>query len=259
MSNQECESNLFGCVFLTALTLAEVELQFNDFKAAVDNPDLLEIISFSSEKEGTITLDDIENCGSIDHEALARFISMIINPEDSTFFEVEFGGAKDHGWLVLNNEIHHLNYEPRVGNIPWEDFVKLHKMRMQQTDPQGPQEEVYYQWKEFISVDGEPPRLITPWANPRLYEFSFDFQFRTPEEALQGKLDFGAEVEDEWVLCKVTTSPLDTLKPDNQKEAINDLYEAVEMVLRADGDPNVMDFQMLRDALDKTDRSILVA
>ncbi len=72
--------------------------------------------------------------------------------------------------------------------------------------------EIYYQWKVPGTVEGEDkPRLLTPWADPFLYEFAFDFMFDTPELALEGLDDWEARehAEVDWVLVKVTVEPLE--------------------------------------------------
>ena len=58
--------------------------------------------------------------------------------------------------------------------------------------------ETWFTWKEFSTVEGEEtPRLLTPWADPRLYEFAFDFLYKTKEKAHTHKKDMGA-ADEEW-------------------------------------------------------------
>lgn len=63
---------------------------------------------------------------------------------------------------------------------------------------------VYYAWK--LPVDEEGVReLYTPWADPRLYEYPFDFMFDSPEDAVKGLEEWGAYDEakaDGWVLVR---------------------------------------------------------
>ena len=74
-----------------------------------------------------------------------------------------------------------------------------------------PKTEIYYQWKEFKTVEGETkPRLLTPWANPDEYEFSFNSLYDTPEEAEQDLINYDIDPEESknWVLVKVTFKPV---------------------------------------------------
>ena len=63
--------------------------------------------------------------------------------------------------------------------------------------------ETVYMWKELGEGDVV---YLTPWADPQLYEYPFDFMFDTIEDAKQGLLDWGGDTD--WVLCKVTTEPV---------------------------------------------------
>ena len=64
--------------------------------------------------------------------------------------------------------------------------------------------EDWYCWREYVVCQNETkPRLIIPWSDPRQYEHDFDFLYKTPKEAHESKVVFGAEDED-WVLCKMT-------------------------------------------------------
>lgn len=68
-------------------------------------------------------------------------------------------------------------------------------------------EEVWYVWKERTIIEGEKkPRLLTPWGDPKLYEFPFDFLYASPEEAIADRKEHEAEDED-WVLCRETLTP----------------------------------------------------
>ena len=75
-----------------------------------------------------------------------------------------------------------------------------------------PKVETWYVWREYITAeDEEEPRLITPWSDPSIYEFKFDFLYHSPEEAMVGLKEFrdseDLEVQtemDQWVLVKMT-------------------------------------------------------
>ncbi len=70
--------------------------------------------------------------------------------------------------------------------------------------------EVWYVWKEYVCAGSEvKPRLQTPWADPMAHEFPFDLMFNSPEEAYEGKIEWGAEKEN-WILCRQTTEPIST-------------------------------------------------
>ena len=78
----------------------------------------------------------------------------------------------------------------------------------------------YFVWKELVVVDGEA-KLITPWADPSLYEELFDYECGSIDEAYEVLKDFGGEEEAResgWVLCKVVVTPLEQLS----KEVSND-------------------------------------
>lgn len=64
--------------------------------------------------------------------------------------------------------------------------------------------ETWYTWKQRSVIDetGEV-RLLTPWANPRQYEFPFDLLFKTPDAARKGLVEAG-DPDAGWVLCKMT-------------------------------------------------------
>ncbi len=75
--------------------------------------------------------------------------------------------------------------------------------------------EKYFTWKEYARVEGEDsPRLLVPRANPDLYEYPWDYIYKSKEEAIQHLKDYGPEDEYEdketenWVLCKVTVEPV---------------------------------------------------
>ena len=74
--------------------------------------------------------------------------------------------------------------------------------------------ETYFVWKELAQVgDEKEPRLVTPWADPQIYEFPFDFLYKTPEDAVEGLKDWTAvddARETPWILCKETLEPLTT-------------------------------------------------
>jgi len=64
--------------------------------------------------------------------------------------------------------------------------------------------EVWYEWKEYDSSGGYP-QLVTPRADPMVYEYAIDFAFDTPEDArvfLEEVID--QEESAEWVLVKMT-------------------------------------------------------
>lgn len=74
-----------------------------------------------------------------------------------------------------------------------------------------PEKEEWYVWKEYVVPEHEDmPRLLTPWADDRVYEFAFDFLFPSIHDALQGLDDWNVEPEEskDWVLCKMTLEPI---------------------------------------------------
>jgi len=88
-------------------------------------------------------------------------------------------------------------------------------------DKSVPGTETWYVWREYEIVDDEKkPRLITPWSDPMIYEFKFDFLYHSPEEAVVGlnefrdieDPEFRAEMDD-WVLVKMTMEPVPRPKP----------------------------------------------
>ena len=76
-------------------------------------------------------------------------------------------------------------------------------------------EEEYYTWKELAVVEGEiAPRLLTPWADPDIYDYPFDYICDTREKAFEVLETFGAKdvaEESGWVLCKITLTPVEQL------------------------------------------------
>ena len=63
--------------------------------------------------------------------------------------------------------------------------------------------ETWYCWREYGDVEEESdPRFLIPWADPQKYEFSFDFIFKTEEEAKIALDELGGDPE--WILCKMT-------------------------------------------------------
>ena len=57
---------------------------------------------------------------------------------------------------------------------------------------------IHYEYKE--EDNGE---LLTPWADPMVYEYPFDFHFATVREAKKWKEELAPD--EEWVMVKVTT------------------------------------------------------
>jgi hypothetical protein len=86
------------------------------------------------------------------------------------------------------------------------------KLRQSRKTAPKPKTETWYVWREYITIEDEDePRLITPWADPSIYEFKFDFLYPSPEEAMAGLKEFrdseDPEVQaemDDWVLVKMT-------------------------------------------------------
>lgn len=72
--------------------------------------------------------------------------------------------------------------------------------------------ETWYVWREYTTIEDEDePRLVTPWSDPSIYEFKFDFLYPSPEEAMAGLKEFRDNEDeyvraemDEWVLVKMT-------------------------------------------------------
>jgi hypothetical protein len=71
-----------------------------------------------------------------------------------------------------------------------------------------PPKEGWYMWKELLYSEGETtPRLITPHADPKQYEYPVDYLFKTPKDAIDWKREFEPD-EEEWILCLVATMPI---------------------------------------------------
>lgn len=72
--------------------------------------------------------------------------------------------------------------------------------------------EVWYQWQQYACVAGyeiEGKRLLTPWADPHKHEHPWDELYKTPDAARTAKAADDDANEEDWVLCKVTTEPVD--------------------------------------------------
>ena len=70
-----------------------------------------------------------------------------------------------------------------------------------------PKTEVWYVWKELVTVEGEDEsRLLTPWSDPSLYEYPMDWLFESPEAAYASKEEQAPD--EDWILCKETLEPL---------------------------------------------------
>jgi hypothetical protein len=84
-----------------------------------------------------------------------------------------------------------------------------------------PGKETWYVWREYVTIAGEKkPRLLTPWSDPMIYEFKFDFLYPSVKEAIAGLKEFrddeDPEVQaemDKWVLVKMTMEPIPRPKP----------------------------------------------
>ena len=72
-----------------------------------------------------------------------------------------------------------------------------------------PMIETFYVWKVLGSIDGEEPRLFTPWGDPMEHEFPMDWQFPTVEQAKEIKQEYAPE--ETWILCKCTIEPLEVV------------------------------------------------
>jgi hypothetical protein len=75
--------------------------------------------------------------------------------------------------------------------------------------------QIKYVWKFIGEVDGQK-RLLTPHADPMLYEYAIDFYYDTPEQAYAGLQDWGVAdeaVEDGWVLCREALTPVEQCDP----------------------------------------------
>lgn len=99
---------------------------------------------------------------------------------------------------------------------------------------QNPRTESYFAWKEYRTVEGEEaPRLLVPWADPRVYESPMDWLFDSVEEAEAAKREF-APGED-WYLVKVTAEVVKRCPPE-EPTAQSDTYVDPGRVARADVD-----------------------
>lgn len=90
-----------------------------------------------------------------------------------------------------------------------------------------PKSEVWYMWKVFATVEdsNEPPRLLTPWANPFLHEFAFDFLAKDEAEAellLDNHNARAAAEQEGWVLVKVTYEPIRRVAPVQGRKGENE-------------------------------------
>jgi len=64
-------------------------------------------------------------------------------------------------------------------------------------------------WRELVKFDNEDaPRLIVPHSDPMEYEQPLDGIFKTPEKAYEYLRTFGAQHEEELVLCETTVTPV---------------------------------------------------
>jgi len=70
--------------------------------------------------------------------------------------------------------------------------------------PNLPKSETWYAWKELVNG-----RLLTPWADPMLHEYPFDFLFATPEDAIAYKANDDAAAEEEWILVQINYQPVE--------------------------------------------------
>jgi len=70
-------------------------------------------------------------------------------------------------------------------------------------------------WRVPVKAEGEDTRLLLPHANPHLHEFPLDGLFKTPEQAIEYLHNFGACVDEEFVLCKISITPLEAVKCDD--------------------------------------------
>lgn len=83
-------------------------------------------------------------------------------------------------------------------------------------DYDTPPRQECYVWRELATVEGETsPQLLTPWSDPMVYEYSANWQFIDAESAEKWKEETAPD--EEWWLCKVTTTPLELYR--SKKEA----------------------------------------
>ena len=79
-------------------------------------------------------------------------------------------------------------------------------MTTEQPTPDAlPPPETWYCFKELLDTDSGR-RLITPWADPFVYEERFDYIFTTEQEALDAKESMAPD--ENWVLVKETLEPI---------------------------------------------------
>jgi len=73
----------------------------------------------------------------------------------------------------------------------------------------------YYVWKEPVTIAVNEQCLQTPWADPNIYEFPFDFIFESKKDAMLAldQWDAGDEAKESgWVLCIQTLEPIEVYK-----------------------------------------------
>ena len=74
-------------------------------------------------------------------------------------------------------------------------------------DSKAMKPEKRYVFKQLVKFVGEKtPRYVTPWSNPRVHEYAFDYVFKTQKEALDLKRELAPD--EDWVLCLETITPI---------------------------------------------------
>jgi hypothetical protein len=95
----------------------------------------------------------------------------------------------------------------KVETDTWREMAE----RLEKLAPvkQQPKTEVWYCWKEYLSVEStiegepaEPASLLTPWSDPDRYEYPADMLFKTQKEAKEWKAEFAPD--EDWYLVKET-------------------------------------------------------
>jgi hypothetical protein len=80
-----------------------------------------------------------------------------------------------------------------------------------------PPKEEWFVWREEVEPRDyhDAPNLIIPWSDPKEYEYAADGMFPDAESAEKWKEETAPD--EEWWLCKVTTTPLELYRA--KKEA----------------------------------------
>lgn len=76
-----------------------------------------------------------------------------------------------------------------------------------------------YVWRILVEDENKNQRLIVPNSDPDMYEFAFDFLFKTVSEADKALVDYDVleqAINENWVLCvqEITPVSLSMIRPE---------------------------------------------